>query len=184
METMTILLPTQVRQWVAKEAVSRGIDASTLCSGIIAEHFLADVAHRIEQNRTRGAVPSAPQRSTITNDAYSSGFDVRKHFTRYPGISIQLAQAFVDAALKIPGTKAFATDRGVGFEPNFVFILYLRKKQPGGIGVSFYGGPQQHIYSGLHIGRNPNYSSAIVATMQELDLMLPDIKRAHDLRFL
>jgi hypothetical protein len=114
----------------------------------------------------------------------SGTFDVRKHFPDYPSASIDLAQTFVDQALKIPGIKAFRAEsgRGIGIEPNFVFVEYLQKSWPGGIGVSFYGGPDKHLHRGLRSGRNPNYSRSTARTLDELKPLLAEIRRSYELK--
>lgn len=53
MKALTILLPDPVKQLVFGEATRQNVDAATLCSGIIAEHFLvarqAPVVSRAER---------------------------------------------------------------------------------------------------------------------------------------
>jgi hypothetical protein len=182
METLTILLPDQVGALVAAQARNRGVDPSTLCSGIVTEHILG-IGRPGRFDRPADLMIGVSPKPPATDTDKSLAFDVRKHFPRHPGISVQLAQLFVDAALKMPGTKAFAAKRGIGFEPNFVFIVYLRKRVPGGIGVSFYGGPESHLYPSLGAGRNPNYSRALLETKEDLERILPDIKRSYELKF-
>jgi hypothetical protein len=182
METLTILLPDQVGALVATQARNRGVDPSTLCSGIVTEHILG-IGALGQPDRQSDLMTEASLKPLATDVNKSLAFDVRKHFPRHPGLSVQLAQLFVDAALKMPGTKAFAAKRGIGFEPNFVFIVYLRKRLPGGIGVSFYGGPESHLYPSLGTGRNPNYSRALVETREQLEQILPDVKRSYELKF-
>lgn len=185
MNTVTILLPTQVGVLVTSEARTRGVDAATLCSGIISEHFLSQRSNtRIRKaSEAPAASESTEEGALVKQQQSASGFDVRRHFPSCPGLSVQLAQKFVDAALRLPGTRAFAAGRGVGFEPNFVYITYLRRRSPGGIGVSFYGAPEKHLCGDLGNGRNPNYSSAVVDSTQDLDKILPDIERAYELKF-
>src|SRR5208337_3175733 len=115
----------------------------------------------------------------------SNGFEVSKNFPNYPNRSIELAQEFVDESLKMPGTRAFRafSERGVGIEPNFVFVEYLQKRHPGGIGVSFYGSPDRLGYRGLLPGRNPNYSRSVARTEEELKPLLDLIRRSYQLKF-
>jgi hypothetical protein len=183
METLRILLPDQVGELVAAQARDRGVDPSTLCSGIVTEHVLGiGGAGKVNRPRVEFLVAGPPKPLGLGSDS-SAVFDVQEHFPRHPGLSVQLAQSFVDAALQMPGTRAFASKRGIGFEPNFVFIVYLRKRLPGGIGVSFYGAPEHHLYQGLGTGRNPNYSRALVETREELERILPDVRRSYELKF-
>jgi hypothetical protein len=113
----------------------------------------------------------------------ANGFDVGKSFPNLPALSIDLAQQFVNKALEIPGTRAFKTERGIGIEPNFVFVEYLLKRQPGGIGVSFYGRPSAHFIGGLLDGRNPNYSRATAHSPEELKPLLESVRRSYQLKF-
>jgi hypothetical protein len=184
METLMILLPDQIGELVAAQARDRGVDPSTLCSGIVTEHVLGVGGAGKVGHPSLDLLAAVPPKPSGITDGSAAVFDVQKHFPRHPGLSVQLAQSFVDAALQMPGTKAFASKRGIGFEPNFVFIVYLRKRVPGGIGVSFYGGPEHHLYQGLGMGRNPNYSRALVETREELERILPDVRRSYELKFL
>jgi hypothetical protein len=153
----------------------QNVDAATLCSGVIAEHFL-------EQMRVSPAPPSVNQQ--VFAAMPSNVFDVGKWFPDFPSLSIELAQQFVDESLKMPGTSAsFSGPRGISIKPNFVFVEYLQKRRPGGIGVSFYGSPEDLRYAELRPGRTPSYSRAIVVTKQELKPMLEVIRRSYQLKF-
>ncbi len=182
MKTLTILLPDAVSQMLHAEAKRQNIDAVTLCSGLVAEHFL-------EQEPETPMLSSVEPHKSQTVSTLSSGpfkFDVWKYFPDYPGLSIRLAQQFVDEALTFPGTRAFKppSGRGVGIEPNFVFVEYLLKRQlPAGIGVSFYGSPSHLNHPGLTVGRNANYSRATAHSEEELKSLLPLIRRSYELRF-
>jgi hypothetical protein len=186
MRTLTVLLPDQVSQLVVTEAKRQNVDAAALCSSIIAEHFL-EVSNRatvlIVEDKAR--IPEATHRSEAL-DILDPKRDIRKHFRDYPARSIELAEKFVGEALRMPGTRAFKafSGRGIGIEPNFVFVEYLQKSHSGGIGVSFYGGPQDHLHpSLLRPGRNPNYSRSIVCTHEGLKPLLDEIQRSHELKF-
>ena len=174
MRAITILLPDAVSRQVLTEAQKNNTDASTLCSTLIAEHFLSfsskEPATSTDQERPMTAPPS-------------KSFDLTHNFPGFPPLSIELGQRFVDEALKLPGTRAFKSlsGRGVGIEPNFVFIEYLLKRYPGGIGVSFYGNPTS---LGLSTpGRNPNYSRSQARSFDELKPLLKLIRRSYQLRF-
>jgi len=181
-KTLTILLPDTVNHLVLAAAKRQNVNAATLCSSTIAEHFL-------EQARKPEVFPSFERQISRTVESHhsgqSNGFDVRKYFPNYPGASIELAQQFVDESLKMPGTRAFKafSGRGVGIEPNFVFIEYLRKRQPGGIGVSFYGSPGSLQSPSLRPGRNPNYSRSVARIQAELKPLLEVIRRSYQLKF-
>jgi hypothetical protein len=181
MRAQTILLPDVVDELVLAEAMRQRVGPAAICSGIIAEHFLnlSNKSSGIPQRASSQPQPHPPQRT-----APSGSFDVRRHFPDYPSASIELAQTFVDQALKIPGIRAFKADsgRGIGIEPNFVFVEYLQKSWPGGIGVSFYGSPEKHQHRGLRPGRNPNYSRATARTPDELTPLLAEIARSYELK--
>jgi len=167
---------------VSKEAARQKVDPAALCSGVIAEHFLGDQI----------AVPSAraghsyQEARLIERPEPTRTFDVAKLFPNYPARSVDLAQRFVDEALRISKARAFKaySGRGIGIEPNFVFVEYLQKSHLGGIGVSFYGRPEDHIHTALlRPGRNPNYSRAIACTQEALSPLLEEIGRSHELKF-
>lgn len=176
MKTLTILLPDSVTQHIWAEAKSQNVDAATLCSGVITEYFL-------EQSGKTPRVAGTEQEAQVNGP--SSAFDVRKNFPGFPNLSVELAQLFVDESLKLPETRAFKSfsGRGVGISPNFVFVPYLLKRQPGGIGVSFYGSPDKLNRSSLRDGRNPNYSRATVRTRKELEPLIGLIRHSYDLKF-
>jgi hypothetical protein len=176
MKTLTILLPDSISQHIWAEAKKQNVDAATLCSGVITEHFL-------EKNGNASIAASSEQEAPTILP--SNVFDVRKHFLGFPNRSIELAQRFVDESLKLPETRAFKSfsGRGVGISPNFVFVPYLLKRQPGGIGVSFYGSPDKLNHPSLCDGRNPNYSRATVHDSKELAPLMGLIRRSYELRF-
>ena len=180
MRTLTVLLPNLVIEKISAEAAKQRVDISALCSGVLAEHFLAGQEVIMETN---AQAPSQPRPSETT--AQSGDFNVRKHFSNFPARSVELAQRFVDEALKIPNVSAFRafSGRGVGIKPNFVFVEYLQKRAPGGVAVSFYGGPEKHSHARLVAGRNPNYSRAVVTTTDELNSLLREIGRSYELKY-
>ncbi len=173
MKMLNVVLPDKISQQIWAEAKKRNVDAAALCSGVITEHFLE-----------RGGKGSASSEQEVHMTVPSTAFDVRKNFPGFPILSIELAQRFVDESFKLPDTRAFKSfsGRGVGVSPNFVFVPYLLKRQPGGIGVSFYGGPDKLNHSGLRDGRNPNYSRATVHTWEELNGLLGLIRRSYELK--
>jgi hypothetical protein len=179
METLTILLHDPVDQLVEAEASRRRIGAATLCSGIVAEYFLA------RKNALPPVVGGGATVPEQANRADFHAFDVRSHFPHYPSRSVDLAQQFVDKALALPEIRVSQSlsGRGVAFEPNVVFIEYLQKRPPGGIGVSLYGEPSRHSNLKLLPGRNPNYSRIVIRTKEELSNVLPEIRRAYELKF-
>jgi hypothetical protein len=186
MRALTILLPDLVDQILLGEATRENVDPAALCSGIIAEHFLQTQkvsSTSANKQPTTKLVPLNRSESADISDVKS---DVRKLFPNYPTRSIELAEQFVGEALKISGARAFKaySGRGIGIEPNFVFIEYLQKSSPGGIGVSFYGRPEDHLHPQmLRPGRNPNYSRSIACNQEGLKPLLEEIRRAHELKF-
>ena len=110
-------------------------------------------------------------------------FNVGDEFRGLPRFSIEAAQAVVDEALKLANVRAFRNNRGIGFEPNFVFIEYLHERAPGGVGLSFYGGPERHHNSLILTGRTDSYSRAIVRSQAELQSVLPHVCKAYGFKF-
>jgi len=182
MKTLTVLLPDPVSEFVFREAARQKVDAAALCSSVIAEHFLsAQTMITAGPVEVQAATPQNPRPAEPT-----AMFDVQKNFPGYPPVSVRLAQQFVDGALKMPGTTAFKaySERGVGMRPNFVFVEYLQKSYPGGVGVSFYGRPEDHLRPTLlRPGRNPNYSRSIACTQETLKPLLEEIRRSYELKF-
>lgn len=174
MKTLTILLADSVNQQILVEAKKQKVDAATLCSGVITEHFLPCV-----KNSLIAHDPPIPMSSP------TRAFNVREQFPGFPILSIELTQRFVDESLKLPETRAFKSfsGRGVGVSPNFVFVPYLLKRQPGGIGVSFYGSPNKLNQPCLRPGRNPNYSRTTVHSHDELTPLMALVQRSFELKF-
>lgn len=172
MKTVTIVLPDAVVQRLVVEATRKRVDIATLCSAVVGEHFL-------NLDTTSSFVREAESRTVARA---GNKFDVRTHFPGHPLLSTELAQRFVDEALKLPRTTAFASERGVGIEPNFVFVEYLLKRHPGGIGVSFYGSADKLGASSLRLGRNPNYSRSVVYGEHDLKPLLALIPRSYQLK--
>jgi len=110
-----------------------------------------------------------------------NSFDVAAEFPGYPPRSVELAQIFVNTALSIRGVRADRNDHGIGFDPNFVFVEHLHKREPGALTVSFYGQPSRHKNALLKKGRG-SYSRAQIHDRRELDSVLPHIERAYILK--
>ncbi len=172
MKTLTVLLPEPVEKLVECEAAAKGVDPAALCASVLTEHFLSTSA----ATRETSAQPEKKGGEQMT-------FNVRDNFRGLPQYSIDFAQAIIDEAFKIPGVRAFKSNRGVGLDPNFVFIEYLRERAPGGIGLSFYGGPERHQNSLIRDGRTPSYSRAIIRTAAELQSVLPNVRKAYGFKF-
>ena len=179
-KSLTICLPDLVFDHATSEANQKGLDLSSLCSGILADHLLTQFSHAsapsqfpIKSIPKRPAPPPTPANS-------SRSFNVADHFPGFPSGSIRFAQAFVDEALKLPGVQAFRTSRGVGFRPNFVFIEYLMSRGgKAGIGVSFYGEPHRHENRPEILGRGiPSYSRAKIYSDANLRAILPHVPQA------
>ncbi len=171
MKTLTVLLPEPVERLVECEAAAKGVDPAALCASILAEHFLASASTR--------EAPVPPERKGEEQMTFS----VRDHFRGLPQYSVDFAQEIVNEALKISGVRAFKSNRGVGLEPNFVFIEYLRERAPGGIGLSFYGGPERHQSKLIREGRTPSYSRALIRAPTELQSVLPHVRKASGVKF-
>lgn len=182
MKTLTVIIPDHVDNLISAEATRRNLNAVALCSGILADHFLGQSgATLVVPEEGKRSPASLPGRSE-TSDA----FNVGQQFPDYPRKSVELAQRIVDEALRIPNTRAFRSEGangsvGVGFDPNFVFIQYLQKKDPGGIMVSFYGPPSSH---GIVMKRGQgNYSRIKIETVGQLPMIIPEIQLSYRLKF-
>ena len=185
MEKLTILLPDKVSQQLLAEAAKQRVDPSALCSVMIADYLSSTVATTsVKPVATTNLKSVAVSTASISPSTTTKAFNVAEKFPGYPPRSIELAQQFVEEALRMRGTKAFKafSGRGVGLEPNFVFVEYLLKRYPGGIGVSFYGSPERLGSSGLLQGRNPNYSRATARNEEELRPLLTLIRRSYELK--
>lgn len=172
MKTLTVLLPEPVEKLVECEAAAKGVDPAALCASVLTEHFLST------SSSTREA-PVPPEK----RKGEQMIFNVRDHFRGLPQYSVDFAQGIVDEALRISGVRAFKSNRGVGLDPNFVFIEYLHERVPGGIGLSFYGGPERHQNKLIRDGRTPSYSRAIIRTPAELQSVLPNVRKAYGFKF-
>ena len=87
--------------------------------------------------------------------------------------------------MKLGHVRAFKNRRGIGFEPNFVFIEYLMSRsRSGGIGVSFYGGPDRHSNPPPILRKGiPSYSRAKIYSHSDLDAILPHVRQSFELKF-
>jgi hypothetical protein len=177
MQPVVVHLPDLVFSKATDEAKVRGMDVGSFCAGVLSDHFLTPIAAKLPPR-------SQPENTLPVSDA-PHGFNVAEAFPNFPRGSIELAQAFVDTALQFPGVRAYKKDRGIGFEPNFVFIEYLMSKGGRvGIGVSFYGQPDRHKNPPTILVKGiPSYSRAKVHTQTELKAVLPHIRQAYELKF-
>jgi hypothetical protein len=181
MQTLTVIIPDHVHNLVSVEAAKRNVNAAALCSGIIAEHFLDQSGESIIRDDGADSLPKPALRGES-----SDPFDVRGQFPGYPKLSVELAQGVVNEALRMPNTRASKADgvngsTGIAFTPNFVFIQYLQKREPGGIMVSFYGPPHRHG-PGMKRGQG-NYSRIKILSGEKLTAILPEIRLAYKLKF-
>ena len=180
MQTLTVYLPDAVYGTAASQAKQQSLDIATLCSGLLADHFLSRAtAHSEPPPKTASTPPSAPRQPL-------RGFDVAHHFHGFPHRSVEYAQKFVDEVLKIPRVTASSKGAEIAFDPNFVYIeALLRQGTRAGIRVSFFGRPEQfkNAPSVLRMGRPPSYSRAVIETPSDLDAILPIIRQSYALRF-
>ena len=183
MKAITIHLPDSAYLRASSEAQKINIDVSGMCSLLLTEQLTS----RFD---TTEAPSKAPPRITIkpvqsARIETSSNFDVSVHFPDLPRTSITLAQGFVDAVLTYPRTKAFQNNRGVGFDPNFVFIEYLRLRGTPGLVASFYGRREdfQDPTNLLKNGRGESYSRADISNQDQLNAAIPLIKQSWELKF-
>lgn len=192
MKSLTICLPDLVFDRATSEAQQKGIELSSLCSGILADNLLTHftlprqlslpVGAPIVQPPPPKPIPAAP---AATPPPTARTFNVAEHFKAFPNGSIRFAQAFVDEALKFPSVEVFQTSRGIGFKPNFVFIEYLMSRGgKAGIGVSFYGEPHRHETPPEILGKGiPSYSRAKIYSEADLQAILPHIRQSYELKF-
>ncbi len=181
MKSLTICLPDVAYERASSDASKQGIELASLCSGVLADHFLLSLPKvEIAKSRTTAAVNPEPFKASL-----NGAFNVAEHFRHFPSESIRLAQVFVDEVFKFPHVEASKVRRGIGFKPNFVFIEYLMSRGgKGGIGVSFYGEPTRHknpppiLVQGI-----PSYSRAKIYSEADLQNILPHIRQSHELKF-
>ena len=173
MKPYTILLPESIANIALAEASEKGVEIGNLCVSVLTDYFLSTNPRK-----------SGTERSQSAANAAATKLDVKSRFVNYPKLSIELAQRFTDETLKLPNVRAFWSGDGIGFDPNFVFIERL-KSRDSGITVSFYGAPHAHKNkpSILSKGRGDSYSRAIVNSFAELEVVLPHIKQAYELKF-
>ncbi|MBL9217185.1 MAG: hypothetical protein JNG82_01760 [Opitutaceae bacterium] len=176
MKPLTILLPDSVFAAAANEAKEHGVDVPHVCIGVLSDHFLA--LNPLAPSLT----PKA--RQTIPAVMLDGKFGVADAFTGFPHLSIELAQRFTDEAQRLGRVRAYRNRRGIGFDPNFVFIEYLMSRSGGGIGVSFYGEPHRHANPPEILVKGiPSYSRAKIYSVADLDAILPHIRQAYELKF-
>jgi hypothetical protein len=189
MKILTLALPESVARLVDREAASKRVDPASLCATILSEFFLSapvPASLELSKHELRGeAQMGTPEvtRATQTVGTDAIGFNVRDNFPGVPSRSVELAQDIVNEALKLPGVRAFPNNRGIGFEPNFVFIEYLHERAPGGVMLSLYGGSGRHRNPLIKAGRTDSYSRALVHTQAELLSVLPHVRKAFQLKF-
>ena len=180
MLTLTVSLPDAVYGTAASQARQQGLDIATLCSGLLADHFLSREATHPEPPPKTASTPPPAQRHPL------AGFDVAHQFHGFPHRSVDYAQKFADEVLKIPRVTAYKKGAEIAFDPNFVYIeALLRQGTRAGIRVSFFGRPEQfrNAPSVLRMGRPPSYSRAVIETASDLDAILPMIRQSYALRF-
>jgi hypothetical protein len=180
MKSLTLLLPDSVFAIASEEAEEHDVDVPHLCVSVLSDFFLSSA----------GSIPSpsaaTPTKERIAPAAITEGrFDVAAAFEGFPHQSIELAQRFVDEAQKLGRVRAYRNRRGIGFEPNFVFIEYLMSRsRTGGIGVSFYGEPHRHSNPPSILAKGiPSYSRAKIYSSADLDLILPHVQQSYELKF-
>ncbi len=191
MKNINIHLPDLVFARALEEASLAGMEVTAYCTGVLSDCLLAmTVATPPVEIASASTIALEP---TVTNASNRqrvhrtpTGFEVAATFpSGFPGKSIDLAQTFVDTALALPGVVAFKKGRGIGFEPNFVFIeRLLSKGGRAGVGVSFYGQPERHKNPPSLLRKGiPSYSRAVVESEEDLALLLPHVRQSYELKF-
>ena len=187
MNTVTILLSSEIYSRADESAKAQKIDVPLLCTAILTDHFLTTDYRptlAISQNK-----PIVEERIFSPPSTGSTGhFDVGRAFAHFPSGSIKFAQAVVDEALSIPHAPPISCEimgYGIKFHPNFVWIE--RVHQQGGrcaITLSLYGEPNDFKAPPPFLRHQRNsYSRALIESSDELNAALPLIREAYDLRF-
>jgi hypothetical protein len=172
MKIISLAIPDSTYERAQQSASSYQTDISALCSSILADHFddepPADTTPTVARR-----VPSGPP---------LHGFNMHTLFQGFPAKSIQFAERFLAEVQQVE-PNAQITKRGstIDIRPNFVWIeAVLSRKQ--GIRVSFYGSPDRYPNAPVVRGMG-SFSRAVVETEGQLNLILPLVKQAHDMKF-
>ena len=182
MHKLTISLPDYAFDHASVVARRENLDVSSYCSALLADQ-LAPVRSSSTSIRPTVQKPTG-------NETHSGKFDVATHFPGFPRGSIELAQGFVDEALKLPPPPGFAAvhasraARGIAFDPNFVYIEYLVSRG-GVVGIvaSFYGPAHRHSNNGVVRKGRGSYSRAAIHNKAELAAAIPHIRKAYEFKF-
>ncbi|MBN2068555.1 MAG: hypothetical protein JW739_02860 [Opitutales bacterium] len=177
MKTITITIPDQIYSII--EAKVKNMDVPTMASLVLTEVMIDNSKYN-----TPLTSPSVDE-NILENDEVNS-FNVRKRFKGMNIQSLDIAQVFVDEVLKYESVTASKsnTGRGIRFDPNFVFIEYLKSRGEPGIRVSFYGKPNDFddphhmLKSGMG-----SYSRADLNTLEEVELAKDLIRQSWVLKF-
>ncbi len=182
MKKITLSIPDYAFHHAAAKARREGIDLASYCAAVLADQVAPTglLVSTVEQ-----ALDSKSESRDVDHK-----FDVARHFPRFPKGSIELAQAFVDEALKLPAPPGYSrvsatrSRRGIAIDPNFVFIEYLMS-QGGTVGISasFYGGPARHGNNSIVTKGRGTYGRARIRTKADLAAATPHIRKAYELRF-
>ncbi|MCE0499365.1 MAG: hypothetical protein LV481_15600 [Methylacidiphilales bacterium] len=184
MKILTVTLPDKVFESASEEAQEQEIDVASLCSGVLSDYFLNTGPAENLSKIPRESNPSPKINSKTEAHDAKTGFNVATELVGFPLLSVRFAQQFVDEALRLPGVRAFKDKRGVGFEPNFVYIEYVMTRRSG-IAVSFFGEPNSHTNHPkiLGKGRGPSYSRAKIYSQEDMNSILPHVRKAYELKF-
>jgi hypothetical protein len=124
------------------------------------------------------ATPNAAPAST------TGAFDVARAFPGFPARSVELAQLFIDAALKLPNVIALRHKNGVDVRPNFVRIeALLSRTGRSGIRVSYDRDGQFRNPPQLLTRWISNYKRAVVQSADDFWAVIPLIGQAYALKF-
>jgi hypothetical protein len=182
MNMLNIVLPEPVFLYFEGEAKRQGIDISVCCANRLTEHWINEHIVR--------PTPNNNQSSNISRSSQGGSgrgiarFDVAHSLPFFPQESQQWAQRIVDEALKRSGVTARKSNRGDGvtFEPNFIAIEYLRKRQPGvGLSLGAPVGRFKNAPASLIKGRTHSWSRILVDSDQVLHESLDLVQQAADI---
>jgi hypothetical protein len=180
MKSLTLLLTDAVFSDASREAAKHGTRPEEICSLVLTDHFRG--GDRPATGETKAQETGVVSRLTAQAD---QGFRVADHFEGYPDLSVEIAQAIVDQALKLPKVSAVRKTRGIAFRPRFLHLEYLVSyRGTPGVVVSVYGEPKSFVDPGrvLRPGRK-SYSRARILNREQLRQFLPFVRQAYERRY-
>ncbi|MFZ0887916.1 MAG: hypothetical protein WA005_05640 [Candidatus Binataceae bacterium] len=190
MQKLTIVLPDAAYSVAEKEARQANIDVSTLCAMKLSDVLIARQNGTSSQGKTATPVLKASIEPHAANRSMSKENltleDLRAVFGSYPEKSRRYAERVFEEVCKFPGVTAKLRPggRGVIFDPNFVSIEYLRRRN-GGVALSL-GAPTRRYRNppeSLKRGRTESYSWIMLDSEEALERVSTLLKQTWDFRY-